>query len=114
MNTDHPNPPVQIVHHPVKRRQVNRLDYAHIVERHVKILLRERPQLASGKACAAEGAQIVAIGPVDGAQHVGAVAGAADGNEQVAGLRKVFQLLDENAVKPFVISPSKDIRRVVG
>ena len=76
---------VQVVHHPVKRRQVDRLDDAHVVERHVQPVLRQRPQLAAAEAGAAERRQAVAVGPLDRPQDVRAVARAADGDEQVAG-----------------------------
>ena len=75
---------MQVVHDPVERRQVDRLDDAHVVERHVQALLGQAAQLAAAEAGAAERLQAVAVGPLDGPQDVRAVARAADGDEQVA------------------------------
>ena len=76
--------------------------------------LGRRPQLAAAVTSQAERPQIVRIGPFDGPQDIRAVAGAADGNQQVAGRGEVFQLLDEDALKPFVVGPSENVGRVVG
>ena len=104
------HPPGHVADDPVERRQVNRLDDAHVVERHVQVLLGQRPQLAAGEAGAAEGSQVVPVGPLDGPQDVGAVAGAADGDEQVAGAGQVLELLDEDALEALVVGPGEDVR----
>jgi hypothetical protein len=41
------NPGVQVVDHPVEGGQVDRFDDAHVVERHVQVLVRQRLQLAA-------------------------------------------------------------------
>ena len=56
----------------------------------------------------------MAVGPIDGVQHVGAVARAADGDEQITGLCQVLKLLDEDTLETFIVSPGKDIRRIIG
>src|SRR5436309_14052909 len=38
---------VQVVHHPMKCRQVNRFDNPHVIERHMQVLLGQGPQLAA-------------------------------------------------------------------
>jgi len=48
------NPPVQIVHDPVERRQVDGLDDAHVIEGDVEIVLSQRAQFAAAEAGAAE------------------------------------------------------------
>src|SRR5207237_5238258 len=53
-------------------------------------------------------------GPLHGAQHIGAVAGAADRDEQVAGTRQILQLLHKHTLKSFVVAPGENVRRVVG
>src|SRR5207253_3531409 len=108
------NSPMQIVHHPVKRGQMNRLDDAHVIQRYVQPALRQRSQLAAIKAGAAESLQAVAVGPFDCSQHVGTVARATDADEQVPGAGQVLELLDEDALKAFVIAPGKNVGRVVG
>ncbi len=105
---------MQIIDDPMKRRQVDRLDNAHVVERDVKVVLGQGLQFAAGEAGAAERRQLVAIGPLDGAENVRTVAGTADGDEQIAGTSKVLQLLDEDALEPLVVAPCEDIRRIVG
>src|SRR6516162_5938936 len=79
----------------------------------MQALLCESAQFAATEAGAAECAQVVAIRPLHGLKYVGTIAGAADGNEQIAGLCQVFELLDENAVKTFVVAPCQYVRRVV-
>ena len=71
-------------------------------------------QLAAAEAGAAERLQPVPVGPLHRPQHVGAVAGAADGDQQVARAGQVLELLDEDAVEAFVVAPGQDVRRVVG
>ena len=77
-------------------------------------LLGQRPQFAAAEAGAAVCLYIVAVRPLDGPQHVRAVARAADGDEQVAGLGQVLELLDEDALETLIVGPGEDIRRVVG
>ena len=82
------DPRVQVIDDPVKRRQVDRFDDAHVVEGDVKVVLSERLELAAGEAGAAEGGEPIAIGPLDGAEDIRAVAGAADGDEEIAGIER--------------------------
>ena len=56
----------------------------------------------------------VAIGPIDGVEHVGAVAAAADGEEQVALGAVVHELLNENLVVAAVVADGQDPAGVVG
>ena len=77
-------------------------------------LLGQVPELAAAKASAAERFETAAVGPLDRAEHVGAIPRSTNRDQKVAGLGKVLELLDENAVKPFVISPRENVRRVVG
>ena len=77
-------------------------------------MLGERAELAAGEAGAAEGVEAAAVGPFDGAEDVGAVAGTADGDQEVAGVGEVFELFDENAVEAFVVAPGEDVGGVVG
>src|SRR5262249_25559792 len=65
-------------------------------------------------ARAAESPDAVAVGPVDGAKDVRAVARATDGDEQVARARQVLELLHEDAVEALVVGPGQDVRCVVG
>src|SRR5437588_11968379 len=80
----------------------------------MQVLVRHRPQLAAGKAGAAERRQAVTIGPIDGAQHIGTVARAADGNEQVARTSQVLELFDKDTIEALVVAPGKNVRRVIG
>src|SRR4051812_5799998 len=103
-----------MVHHPVERGQMNRLDNAHVFDRYMQALLRQVTQLAAGEAGAAKGLEAIAIGPFDGPQYVWTVAGPADGDEQIARTGQVLELLDEDAVEAFVVAPGEDIGRIVG
>src|SRR5262245_33752018 len=60
------DPPVQVADDPVKRRQMDALDDAHVVERDVQALLGDLLQLATGVAGAAEGREVVRVRPLDG------------------------------------------------
>src|SRR5262249_42898724 len=68
---------------------------------------------AAAEAGAAERQKPVAVGPLHRPQHGGAVAGAADGDEQVARPGQVLQLLHEDALEALVVAPGEDVRRVV-
>src|SRR5687768_3778989 len=74
----------------------------------------QRLQLAAGETRAAECLQAVAVRPIDGLQDVGAVARPTNSDQQIAWTREVLELLDEDAVETFVISPGEDVRRIVG
>src|SRR5712692_2498170 len=110
----HRKPSVQVIHDPMKSGQVNRFNHAHVVQENMQVLLGELLQFAAAKARAAEGFQPVAIRPLHRHKDIGAIARPADGNEQIAGASQVFELLDEDALEPLVVTPSENIRRVVG
>src|SRR5579862_7660860 len=99
------NPPIQFVHHPMKRRQMNGLHNSHIVQRHMQSLLSQRQEFAAAEAGAAECFQAVTVGPLDGAQNIGTVTRTTDGNQHVARTGKVFQLFHEDALETFVVAP---------
>src|SRR5262249_9002953 len=81
LTQDHaPGPPIAP---PVERGQVDGLDDAQVTQGAVQPLRGQGAQLAAGEAGAAERLQAVAVGPIDGAENVGAVARAADGNQHV-------------------------------
>src|SRR5262245_49398180 len=105
---------MQVIDDPVERRQMDRFDDAHVVKRDVEALLGEGAELAAGEAGAAERLETVAVGPVDGLEHIGAVAGATDGDQQVAGTSQVLELLDKDAIEALVVAPGEDIGGVVG
>ncbi len=53
------------------------------------------------------------IGPIHGTQDVRAIAGTADGHEEIAFRSQVLELFHEDAIKAFVVTPGQNIRRVV-
>ncbi len=71
-------------------------------------------QLAAVEAGQAKAFQPVAVGPIDGGQHVGAVARAADGDGQVSLAAVVHQLLDEDLVVADVVAHGHDPAQIVG
>ena len=75
-----------VVQHPVKQAQVDALDHAHIAQIDVQPVGLELLELPAVKAGQAEGRQPVPIGPVDGLQHIGAIARTADRDDQIARL----------------------------
>ena len=56
----------------------------------------------------------VFLGPGDGLEDVGAVAGAGNRQQQIAGRGEILQLLEEDPVIPFVVGPGHDAGGVVG
>ncbi|MFO0967552.1 MAG: hypothetical protein U0793_18490 [Gemmataceae bacterium] len=70
-------------------------------------------ELAAVEAGDAEGVDAVGVGPLDGFEDVLAVARAADGDEEVARLPEVLELLDEDAIVAGVVGPGEDVRGVV-
>ena len=54
------------------------------------------------------------VGPGDGLEDVGTVARARNRQQQIAGRRQVFQLLEEDAVVTLVVGPGHDAGGVVG
>lgn len=98
----------------MERSEVNRLDNAHVVERHMQTVTGQLPQSPAAEAGAAEGVHLVAVGPLDGPQHVGAVARARDRHQHIAGASEVFQLLDEDPLEALVVGPGQNVRGVVG
>src|SRR5258707_365772 len=93
---------------------MNGFDDAHVVERHMQIVVRQRLQLAATKPGATERRKVVAIRPLDGLEDIWTVARAADGNEEIAGAGEILQLFDEDAIESFIVSPGQNIGRVIG
>src|SRR5688500_7634926 len=98
----------------MEREQVQRLDHAHVVERDMEILLGQGLELTAAVAGDAKSLDLVSVGPFDGAKNVGAVARAADGDEQIARLAEILELLDEDAFEIRIVGPGEDVRRIVG
>ena len=71
-------------------------------------------ELAAVEAGHAEGRQPVAVGPIDGGQHIGAVARSADRHQQVARLAEIHQLLHEDLVVAAVVADGRQPADVVG
>jgi len=93
---------------------MNRLDDAHVIERDMEVFVRQISELAATEASAAECLDAVAVGPFHGAKDVRTIAGAADGDQKVAGARQVLQLLDENAIEAFIVAPGENVGSVIG
>ncbi len=93
---------------------MDRFDDAHVVEGDVEIFVREAHEFSPGEAGAAERCHAVTVGPIDGAEDVRAIAGAADRNQEIAGVGQVFELFDEDAVEAFVVAPGQELGRVIG
>src|SRR5262249_16224207 len=74
----------------------------------------QRPRCGAAEPVPPDRPAAVAVGPLPRRQHVGAVARAADGDEQVARRRQVLELFDEDAVEALVVAPGQDVRGVVG
>src|SRR5262249_38905606 len=102
------------VNDPVEGNQVDRLDNSHVVQWNVETLLGQLPKFPTGEARATERLEAVAVGPFDGAEDIGAVAGAANGNQQVGWGGEVFELFDKDPVEALIVGPGQDVRRVVG
>jgi len=105
---------VEVVYHPVKRGEMDRLDDPHIVQWYMQTILGQLPQAPAAKAGAAESHQPVAIGPLDSPQHVDAVARSGDRHQQIAGASEILQLLDEDTLEALVVGPGQNVRRIVG
>ena len=71
-------------------------------------------EFAAGEARAADGRDAPAIGPFNRFKDVGAVAAAANGDEQIAGAGEILELFDEDAVEPLVVAPGENVGGVVG
>ena len=84
------------------------LHHAHVAQLDVQAVLSNLLELAAIEAGQTERDQIVRVGPLDGAKHVGAVARAADGNRQVARRGVVHQLLQEDLLVAKVIAHRHD------
>ncbi len=56
----------------------------------------------------------MAVGPIDGGENVRAVAGAADGEEKIAGAAVVHELLEEDLVVAAVVADGEEPAGVVG
>jgi len=91
----------------MKGCQVNRFDYAHIVQRNVQILLGQFAELAAAESGAAKGFPCRDCWPLDCSKYIGAVARPADGDEQITEVGQVLELLDENPLEAFVIAQAR-------
>ena len=80
----------------------------------MKILLAKRFQLSTGISGDAPRGQPFSIRPFDGVQNIRTVSAAADRNQDIPFRGKVLQLLDENAIKTFVVTPGENIGGVIG
>lgn len=89
-------------------------DDAHVVQRHVQVLLPQGLQLAARIAGNAPGRQPLPVRPLDGIQDVRAVAAAADGDQNIPRRGQVLELLDKDPVEAFVVAPRQDVGRIVG
>src|SRR5688500_16228377 len=78
------DPRIHIVQHPMKHAEMDALDHPHVSEIDEQAVLLHRLELAPRVASEPIGDEAVSVGPIDGIQHVGAVAAAADRDEQVA------------------------------
>ena len=107
------HPGVHVVDDPVDRANVNALDHAHVVQRHVDARVGHLLELAAVEAGHAEGREPMAVGPIDGGQDIGTVARSADRHQQVSRLAEIHQLLHENLVVAAVVADCRQPADVV-
>jgi len=104
---------IDVVEHPVEDTEVDALDHAHVVELDMQAVLLHFFELATVVAGQAERDEAVAVGPIDSVEDVGAIAAAADGEDEIAGGAVVHELLEENLVVAAVVANGQEPARIV-
>ena len=98
------DPGVDVFDDPVEDGQVDALGHSHVVELDVEAILGGRFEFAAVVGGDGECVEASAVGPLDGCQDVGAVAGTADGDGQIARLGVLHQLLEEDRIETHVVT----------